>query len=76
MSGVFPNVRGALAFAVESQDEITAAVVAPGVLELDDGTSAEPDRQTLHRADGESVDVVTSAGGDRDFESWRKLHTR
>ena len=26
--GVFPNVRGALAFAVESQDVITAAAVA------------------------------------------------
>ena len=24
--------------------------------------------------DGESLDVATSAGGDRGFESWRKLH--
>ena len=32
VSGAFPNVRGALAFAVESQDVITAAAVA---LEMD-----------------------------------------
>ena len=28
VSGVFPNVRGALSFAVESQDVVTAAAVA------------------------------------------------
>ena len=28
MSGVFPNVRGALAFAAESQDVVTSATVA------------------------------------------------
>ena len=26
--------------------------------------------------DGESFDVVMSAGGDHGFESWRKLHRR
>ena len=26
--------------------------------------------------DGESFDVVMSAGGGRGFESWRKLHRR
>ena len=31
VSGVFPNVRGALAFAAESQDVVTAATIAIGV---------------------------------------------
>ena len=44
MSGVFPNVRGALTFAAESQDVVTAATVAIGVLELGVETSAEIDR--------------------------------
>ena len=79
VSGVFPNVRGALSFAVESQDVVTAAV-ALGVPELDAETSAEIDGQlfTVLSAltDGESFDVVTSAGGDRGFETWRKLLKR
>ena len=41
MSAVFPNVRGALAFAAESQDVVTAATVAIGVPELGVETSAE-----------------------------------
>ena len=41
VSGVFPNVRGALAFAVESQDVVTSATVATGVPELGVETSAE-----------------------------------
>ena len=41
VSGVFPNVRGALAFAAESQDVVTAATVAIGVPELGVETSAE-----------------------------------
>ena len=40
---MFPNVRGALAFAVESQEVVTAVAVALGVPELDDDTSAEID---------------------------------
>ena len=35
VSGSFPNVRVALAFAAESQDVVTAATVAVGVLELE-----------------------------------------
>ena len=65
---------------MESQDEIAAAAFALGVLELDDDTSAEIDGQlfTVRSAltDGESFDAVTSAGGDRGFESWRQLHNR
>ena len=34
VSGVFPNVRGALAFATESQNVVTAATIAIGVPEL------------------------------------------
>ena len=41
VSGVFPNVRGALAFAAESQNVVTAATVAIGVSELGVETSAE-----------------------------------
>ena len=41
-SGVLRNLRGALAFAVESQDEITAAAVALGVLELDESAVVSP----------------------------------
>ena len=41
VSGVFPNVRGALPFAAESQDVVTAATVAIGVPELGVETSAE-----------------------------------
>ena len=47
VSGVFPNVRGALAFAAESQDVVTAATVAIGVPELGVETSAERKRTAL-----------------------------
>ena len=40
LSGAFPNVRGALALAAESQDVVTAATVAIGVPELGVETSA------------------------------------
>ena len=80
MSGVFPNVRGALALAVESQDVVTAAAVALGVPGLGAETSTEIDAQLFvvlsALSDGESFDVVMSAGGDHGFESWRKLHRR
>ena len=68
VSGVFPNVRGAMTFAAESQDVVTAATVAIGVLVLGVETSA--------LTEGESFDIVMSAGGDHGFESWRKLHGR
>ena len=80
VSGVFPNVRGALAFAAESQDVVTAATVAIGVLELGVETSAEIDGQLFvvlsALTGGASFDVVVSAGGDHGFESWRKLRGR
>ena len=41
VSSVFPNVRGALTFAAESKDVVTAATVAIGVPELGVETSAE-----------------------------------
>ena len=78
VSGVFPNVRGALTFAAESQDVVTAATVAIGVPELGVETSAEIDGQLFvvlsALTEGESFDIVMSAGGDHGFESWRKLH--
>ena len=43
--GVFPNGRGALAFAAESQDVVTTATVAIGVPELGVETFAEIDGQ-------------------------------
>ena len=67
MSGVFPNVRGALAFAAESQDAVTAATVAVGVPVFGVEMSAEIDGQLF---------VVLSAGGDHGFDGWRKLHGR
>ena len=80
VSGVFPNVRGALALAAESQDVVTAAAVAIGVPELGVETCAEIDGQLFvvlsAFTDGESFDIVMSAGGDHGFESWRKLHGR
>ena len=80
VSGVFPNVRGAVSFAVESQDAVTATSVAVGVPELGAGLSTEIDGQLFivlsALTDGESFDVVMSAGGDHGFESWRKLHRR
>ena len=45
VSGVFPNVRGALTFAAESQDVVTAGTVAIGVLEFGVETSVEMDGQ-------------------------------
>ena len=69
MSGVLPNVHGALSLAMESQDVVTAAPVALDMLELD----AEPSAVLSALTDCEGVDVVTSAGGDRGFESWRKF---
>ena len=80
LSGVFLNVRGALTFAAESQDVVTAATVAIGVPELGVETSAEIDGQLFvvlsALTEGESFDIVMSAGGDHGFESWRKLHGR
>ena len=80
VSGVFPNVRGALAFAVESQDGITAAAVALGVPGLGAETSTEIDAHLFvvlsALTDSESFDVVLSAEGGHGFESWRKLHRR
>ena len=80
VSGVFPNVRGALTFAAESKDVVTAATVAIGVPELGVETSAEIDGQLCVvlsvLTEGESFDIVMSAGCDHGFESWRKLHGR
>ena len=80
VSGVFPNVRGALAFAAESQDVVTAATIAIGVPELEVETSAEIDVQLFvvfsALTEGEGFDIVMSVGGDHGFESWRKLHGR
>ena len=80
VSGVFPNVRGALTFAADSQDVVTAATVAIGVLELGVETSAEIDGQLFvvlsGFTEGESFDIVMSAAGDHAFERWRKLHGR
>ena len=76
MSGVFPNVRGALAFAAESQDVVTAATVAIGVPEL--GVEIDVQLFVVLSAltEGESFDIFMSAGVDHGFESWRKLHGR
>ena len=80
VSGVFPNVRGALSFAVESQNAVTATSVALGEPELEAELSSEIDGQLFivlsALTDGESFDIVMSAGGDHGFESWRKLHRR
>ena len=80
VSGVFPNVRGALTFAAESQDVVTGATVAIGVPELGVETSAEIDVQLFvvlsALTEGESFDIVMSAEGDHGFKSWRKLHGR
>ena len=43
MSGVFPNVRGALTFAAESQEVITSTTIPMSVPELGVETSAEID---------------------------------
>ena len=47
VSGVFPIVRGALTFAMESQDVIIAAAVALGVPGLGAETSTEIDTHIL-----------------------------
>ena len=64
VSDVFLNVRGALSFAVESQDAVTATSVALGVPELETGPSAEIDVQLFivlsALTDGESFDVRAS----------------
>ena len=80
VSGVFPNVRGVVSFAVESHDAVTATAVALGLPELEAEMSTEIDGQLFivlsALTDSESFDVVISAGGDHGFESWRKLHRR
>ena len=80
VSGVFPNVRGALAFAMESQDVVTAAAVVFSVPQLGAEASTEIDAQLFvvlsALTDSQSCDVVVSAGGDHGFGSWRKLHKR
>ena len=66
--------------AVESQDAVTATSVALGLPELEAEMSTEIDGQLFIvlsvLTDGDSFDVVMSAGGDHGFESWRKLHGR
>ena len=61
VSGVFPNVRGALTFPAESQDVVTVATVAIGVPELGVETSAEIDGQLFvvlsALTEGESFDT-------------------
>ena len=80
VSSVFPNVRGALTFAAESQDLFTAATNAIGVPELGVETSAEIDGQLFvvlsALTEDESFDINMSTRGDHGFESWRKLHRR
>ena len=75
-----PNVRVALSFSVDSQNAVTAIAVAPGVPELEAEMSTEIDGELFIVLSaltvGESFDVVMSAGGDRGFESWRKLQRR
>ena len=62
------------------QDAVTATSVAPGVPELEAELSTELDGQLFivlsALTDGESFDVVMSAGGDHGFEIWRKLRGR
>ena len=76
VSGVFPNVRGALSIAMESQDAVTATAVALGVPELEAEMFTEIDGQLFivlsALTDGESFDVMMSAGGDLGFEGWRE----
>ena len=59
---------------------VTAATVAVGVPEVGVETSAEINVQPFvvlsALTEGESFDIVMSAGGDHGFESWRKLHRR
>ena len=59
---------------------VTAATVAIGVSELGVERSAEIDVQLFvvlsALTEGESFDIVMSAGGDQGFESWPKLHGR
>ena len=73
VSGVLPNVRGALTFAAESQDVVTAATVAIGVPELEVEMSVKIDGQLFvvlsAFTEGESFDIVMSAGGDHGVES-------
>ena len=77
VSGVFSNVRRALSFAVVSQDAVTATAVALGVLELEVEMLTEIDGQLVTvlsaLADGESFDVVMTAGCDHAFESCQSL---
>ena len=80
MSGVFPNVRRALSFAVESQDAVTATAVSLCVPQLEAEMSTEIDGQLFIVLSaltvGESFDFVMLGGGDHGFESWRKLHMK
>ena len=75
-----PERTWSFVVSLESQDAVTATAVALGVPELEAETSTEIDEQlfTVLSAltDGESFDIVMSAGGDHGFESWRKLHGR
>ena len=50
VSGVFPNVRGALSLAVESQDVVTATSIALGVPEFEAENVYRDRRTTLHSA--------------------------
>ena len=73
MSGVFPNMCGV--FVLQQSRKIAIDVPQLGV-----ETSAEIEGQLFvvlsALTDGESFDVVMSAGGDHGFESWSKMHGR
>ena len=55
VSGVFPNVRDALAFEAESQDVVTSATVAIGLPDFGVETSAERDVTMASRVGARAI---------------------
>ena len=76
VSGVFPNVRGALAFAAESHQQQLRLVCRKSELRRLQRVDVQLFVVLSAVTEGESFDIVMSAGGDHGFESWRKLHGR
>ena len=80
VAGVYPNVRASMHLAVETETEIRVETLVEHDMDLSADEAAEIDAQLFvvlsSLTDGETFDIVASAGGGCGYEGWRKLHKR
>ena len=80
IASVFTDVRSSLIWCIEQTVEIDLALVANNDAVLDDASVGEINEQLFivlsSLTEGESFDVVSSAGAGCGYEAWRRLHRR